>query len=255
MNQKGFNLVGVMMGVGIGGIFLAGITSLLVNSQRDQARLSALFNVQQIQKNMSNMISSDHVWKSMIENNSSLVCLKSGSGVLCDHGKIENVTIYTGSGVEFFNPQKHGFTLNGVVCDLTKPGCDIKMKLEVELTCPGSPALATCAAPDQTVVKGVFALNTKLEALSVFNPENYLVQVRKDAFVAAASSAGGVVIQLKCVGSVPNDLEFSRLVKCTYVEGTVCIPPVCPPGFEELGLHNEGVDGFIVNCVRTCLKN
>ncbi len=83
--RQGFSLISVMVTLAITGIVVGGLTEFFINFSRDQKRLNVLFQIQQVQRNLSTFIASDDVWKSMVLNNASLDCLKPAAPLLFPH--------------------------------------------------------------------------------------------------------------------------------------------------------------------------
>lgn len=270
--EAGVSLIEVLIAIAVLGVIVLGSADFFVNMTREQKRLAALFQLQQIQKNLSTLVSSDSAWREIVNRNASLACLRDGASTPCQTGKAESIALFTAGGAALFDPAAQGFGLDGEVCDLSLSSCKIQMDLAVELVCPGEPATATCGAPDQIIVRGIarpFELEPGRQFM--FNPQNYAINVRKDpAHAATASGGGGVVIEMVCLATLAYYQSGHREVdnsclKLTEAGGLApaCEPQVCPPGFQQIGalqprpIHWEynGTATVYGMCVRLCMKN
>lgn len=254
------------------GVVSWGIMGIFQTMNRDQRRLSTLFQLQQIQKNISTLVSSDGAWSEIVKNNEVLKCLVPQSTTPCVNGVAEVTSLFTAGGAAFFDSTAQGFGLNGEVCAVSSPLCKIRLKFMVELTCPGTPAAATCGTPDQIVFRGTFSpFDDESGRSFLFNPANYAINVRKDS--AFAAGGGSQVLEFTC-GFLQGESN-SVNSKCDAVgyDGTpsgnlACALQTCPQGYSQIGqistrftsaawgssAGNESLS-VVGYCSRYCSKN
>ena len=258
--RKGFSLVGVLVALSLSAIVVMGLTDFFINVFRDQKRLNVLFQIQQVQRNISTFISSDDAWKSTILNNPSLDCLRPAAPPFvppqCNNGMTGSLTLFTPAGASYFDPALQGFTLDGEICMKNDPKCKMTLNINVDLKCPGTPPAATCADPDQIVIRGTFQpFDLSAGNPFVFNANNYRINVVKEDFALAAAAGGGIAFQLKC----PWVIMINFMPQPQSLPPGVCVPPTCPPGFIDGGISVEvtGTHGnlhAVGNVIRNCFK-
>ncbi len=233
---QGFSLMEAMVALVVLGVVSWGMMGIFQTMNRDQRRLSTLFQLQQIQKNISTLVSSDGAWSEIVKNNEVLKCLVPQSTTPCVNGVTEVTSLFTAGGAAFFDSTAQGFGLNGEVCAVSSPLCKIRLKFMVELTCPGTPAAATCGTPDQIVFRGTFSpFDDESGRSFLFNPANYAINVRKDS--AFAAGGGSQVLEFTCgfirqnKKSAAPESEFNGGLSVN----TECTVQACPQGYSQIG--------------------
>lgn len=205
----------------------------------------------------------------MVLNNASLDCLKPAAPPFvpppCNHGLTNSVTLFTPAAASYFDPALQGFTLDGEICLKNDPKCKMTLNVAVELKCPGTPPAATCAIPDQIIVRGSFQpFELSFGNPFIFNANNFQINVVKENVLAAAAGGGGTVIQTKCPWARKLLMPLGSCLgpnPCINVAPS-CLPPACPPGFTDGGVSTEVTTGtsdavgtlVAGNVTRTCYK-
>lgn len=249
--QSGLGLVEVVIGIGMLGMFWVIFSGFLVYTKRQQMHQTTLFNIEQTRRNLSVLISNRNHWKTILEQNSNLECLLDSS-VSCPHNSPMNFVIYTEGPVQFLDPATQGFTRDGTVCALGDPNCIMKLDIAVTTLCAptGTPPAppANCENPVEVLVEGRFEFDsgTSESPFLAFNPENYLVRVRKEDIMASQS---GQIVKLKCSWWQSGGVAHGT---CTHSGGSQYHPP-CPAGFQSIGEYSYlPFDGFVRHLVSIC---
>ena len=244
-NTFGFGLVGVLVTMFMVSVIAASVTAVILNFLREQDRINILFNIQQIQKNLSTLLSNDDVWRNVVLNNSGLECMRplteEFTPPLCNSGITGNLKLFTAAGAAYFDSNTQGFTLNGMVCTLGGSGCSLNMEIKAKLTCPSE--TATCTKPDMVSIEGAFRPFSTADGRSfVFNPNKYKVQVVKDNVLGGLGSTQKPIFRIESIvqsflaggGPLGTCHGNSTSPPGFTIAAFFCLPLSCPTGTVEL---------------------
>ena len=243
MQQKGIGLMEIIIGIALLGIVGMGFSSLMVYMKQQQMTQGVLFNIEQMRRNVSILISNRQHWNAMVNENNSLECLRDND-VDCPHDSPMNFTIYTDGPVQFLDPETQGFTREGRVCNQGDSDCIITLDIAVTTKCaptgtPPEPP-SECANPSEILVEGRFEVDHNIfqGPLFAFNPENYLVTNRLEG--VRASNSGEGFLKLTCSW---NYLSLYSTCPCSGTHAndpSACQSLPCPSGFQEVTNYSYG---------------
>ena len=171
-------LVGALVGIGIMGILIMVMTSLVTTVREQQRSMNLLINLDQARLNLASLIRIPSYWQESIANNPALECLIDlSSNPPCPHDSPQAFTLFSPGPTVVFDGASQGLSTSGDVCNRDEDNCLFDLNLTVHFVCPTPPG--PCLNPIQVVVEGQFDLTRFFDSGGrlAFNPENYMIRI------------------------------------------------------------------------------
>lgn len=144
-DERGFSLVEVMVAIGLMSIVSFGIMTMMESFNKERARTNFLTSAQVIRTQLYKLVEDKDSWQQIYSSSSNTIfeCLRNGKD--CTSKESGLIAVLDQVGTVVYDPRLHGYTFQGLRCDLSlgPSVCPIKVEVKTTLIC----SQETCQSP------------------------------------------------------------------------------------------------------------